>query len=107
MIMFAPTGRVDWIISGQHVRCARTAPCTCWWGAGPKWSIRSPPMFRIPEIANLADPSSLWITISQRTGSVTTSDNIDTSSLPAATPVDTRVVAARDAARASVQKGGR
>jgi hypothetical protein len=65
-----------------------------------------------PQTANLADPTCLWITISNRTGSIITSDNADTSFVPPGTlplPLvpSARIRAAREFARSSVQKGGR
>jgi type II secretion system protein H len=111
IIMFAPTGRVDELYlantsvhpySPIHLLVGRRA------------KVVNPTVTDVwdPEIANLADPANLWVTISQRTGSVTTATNVDTSWIPPAgspPPLDPsdRVVAARELARTSVQKGGR
>jgi type II secretory pathway pseudopilin PulG len=56
---------------------------------------------------NLTDPSCLWLTINHRTGSVTTTENVDTQSLPAATTLPLRIKAAREFARDAIRKGGR
>ncbi len=57
-----------------------------------------------PELSNLADPANLWVTINNRTGAVTTEDNVATT---AAATVIERIKAAREFARGSRQKGGR
>ena len=66
--------------------------------------------FSNPEIAknaNLTDPANLWVTIGHRSGNVITSDNTDTSWVPAAALLPERIRGARTLARSSVRKGGR
>jgi hypothetical protein len=57
--------------------------------------------------ANLTDTSNLWLSIGHRTGTVVTTDNVDTSYMPAAATLAERLRAARDLARTKIQKGGR
>jgi type II secretory pathway pseudopilin PulG len=55
---------------------------------------------------NLIDPSAFWVTINHRTGAVTTTENSDTSSLPATTTLPLRIKEAREFARNAIRKGG-
>jgi prepilin-type N-terminal cleavage/methylation domain-containing protein len=111
IIMFAPSGRVDYMyIANQPVQ--PFAPIHLL--IGRKARVVNPVVTDVsnPQTANLADPTCLWITISNRTGSIITSDNADTSFVPPGTlplPLvpSARIRAAREFARSSVQKGGR
>ncbi|MHB0957648.1 MAG: pilus assembly FimT family protein [Pirellulaceae bacterium] len=111
IIMFAPTGRVDHVyMAGQASR--PFAPLHLL--IGRKAKVVNPHVtdVSVPTVANLADPTSLWITIAHRTGSIITSDNADTSYILPTTPptqsaTSARIKAAREFARSSVQKGGR
>jgi type II secretory pathway pseudopilin PulG len=111
IIMFAPTGRVDYVyLAGKAFQ--PFAPLHLL--IGRKAKVVNPLTTDVanPQTTNLGDPTSLWITISERTGSILTSDNADTSFVPPATPPppfdpSVRLKAAREFARSSVQKGGR
>ncbi len=111
IIMFAPTGRVDYVyLAGKAFQ--PFAPLHLL--IGRKAKVVNPLTTDVanPQTTNLGDPTSLWITISERTGSIQTSDNADTSFVPPATPPppfdpSVRLKAAREFARSSVQKGGR
>jgi prepilin-type N-terminal cleavage/methylation domain-containing protein len=111
VIMFAPSGRVDYmLIAGQPVR--PFAPIHLL--VGRRARVVNPLTTDLAdrEKTNLADPTCLWVTISERTGSIFTSDNADTSFVPPVTPPppydhSVRMKAARELARSSVQKGGR
>lgn len=106
IIMFAPTGRVDQVYSG---RTALRPNSPMHLLVGRKARVVNPHTTPVinPELANLADPANLWVTISHRTGAVTTANNDDTSRLAAAVSLSERVRVARELARASAQKGGR
>ena len=111
IIMFAPSGRVDYLyLADRSFRPFGPLHLL----VGRKSKVINPIVTDAsnPEISNLADPTSLWITISQRTGAVFTSDNADTTLIPAPIPPPpydptARVKAAREFARTSIQKGGR
>jgi hypothetical protein len=108
IIMFAPSGRVDHVYAA-NLAFRPFAPLHLLIGRRAK--VVSPLTdMSDPQRCNLADPTSLWITIAERTGSIFTSDNADTSFLPPATPPydpSLRIKAAREFARSSIQKGGR
>lgn len=55
---------------------------------------------------NLLDPSTIWITINQRTGKITTAENVDTSNDTTLT-LQQRILAARDIARSGIRMGGK
>lgn len=106
IVSFAPSGRVEYVyMAATAIR--PFAPLH--FLIGRKARVVNPFTSSVanPTTANLADPTCLWITISERTGTVLTSDNSDTSQLPPATPVPARIGAARELARMSRQKGGR
>ncbi len=111
VIMFAPSGRVDHVyLGGQPIR--PFAPIHLL--IGRRGRVVNPLTTDVsdPQRANLADPTCLWVTISERTGAIVTADNRDTSYIAPATlppPYDptVRLRAARGLARSSAQKGGR
>jgi prepilin-type N-terminal cleavage/methylation domain-containing protein len=106
IVSFAPSGRVEYVyMAGTAMR--PFAPIH--FLIGRKSRVVNPFTTSVanPVTANLADPACLWITISERTGTVLSSDNSDTSQLPPATLVPARIGAARELARMSRQKGGR
>jgi prepilin-type N-terminal cleavage/methylation domain-containing protein len=111
IILFAPSGRVDYVyVADRAFRPFASLHLLI----GRKGKVVNPLAVDTanPVTTNLADPTSLWITISERTGAIVTSDNADTSQLaPAAPPPpynpSVRLKAAREFARLGVQKGGR
>ncbi len=111
IILFAPSGRIDYLYVAD--RAFRPfAPLHLL--VGRKGKVVNPVAVDTadPVTTNLADPTNLWVTISERTGAITTSDNADTSQLLAASPPppydpSIRLKAAREFARLGVQKGGR
>jgi prepilin-type N-terminal cleavage/methylation domain-containing protein len=106
IVSFAPSGRVEYVyMAGTAMR--PFAPIH--FLIGRKSRVVNPFTSSVanPVTANLADPACLWITISERTGTVLSSDNADTSQLPPVATVPVRIGAARELARMSRQKGGR
>ncbi len=111
VIVFAPSGGVDCIyLSGDQ----QPLPSPLHLLIGRKARVVNPQATTVwsPELTNLGDPTCLWVTVSNRTGAVITSDNLDTSfiapaTLPARLTPSERIKAAREFARSSVQKGGR
>jgi len=108
VIMFAPGGRVDRVyLGGQPEQVF--APIHLFVGRRARVlnpATASAADLSNPARANLADTTCMWVTISDRTGTVVTTDNADTSYLTTPTLTD-RLRAARQLARASAQKGGR
>ncbi len=111
IVMFAPTGRIDFVfVSNFSFRPFGPLHLLI----GRRTKTVNPLTTDVSDVekSNLADPANLWVTIGHRTGTVTTSDNADTSYLagpvpgPAA-PVGLRIKRARDFARSTQQKGGR
>lgn len=111
VILFAPNGRVDHLYV-NFLAFQPFAPLHLL--IGRKGKVVNPKEVDTwnPQTTNLADPTSLWVTISERTGAIITADNADTSNLPPASPPppydpSLRLKAAREFARLGVQKGGR
>lgn len=111
VVVFAPSGGVDCVyLSGSQ----EPLPSPLHLLIGRKARVVNPLVTTVwsPELTNLGDPTCLWVTVSNRTGAVITSDNLDTSFIapatlpPRLTPSE-RIKAAREFARSSVQKGGR
>ncbi len=106
IVSFAPSGRVEYVyVATTALR--PFAPVQFLVGRRARVAIPPPVPGAYPITGNLTDPTCLWITISERTGTVITADNSDTSQLPPSATVPDRIVVARELARRSAQKGGR
>jgi hypothetical protein len=106
IVSFAPSGRVEYVYAAGIAE-RPSAPIHFLIGRRARVVNPTPASVASPITANLADPTCLWITISERTGTAITSDNADTSQLLQTTSVADRIGAAREFARRSAQKGGR
>lgn len=111
VILFAPSGRIDDVYK-DNAAFRPFAPLHLLIGRRGKVVNPVAVDSSNAETTNLADPTNLWVTVSERTGAIYTSDNADTSHIPPSPPPppyapSPRLRDAREFARLGVQKGGR
>jgi hypothetical protein len=108
IIMFSPNGQVGFVYV-DNIAKTPTGPIYLLIGRRAKILNPTAPTSPIadPELSNLADAENLWVTVNNRTGSITTEDNDFTADMSAAATLAERIRQARQFARGSRQKGGR
>jgi prepilin-type N-terminal cleavage/methylation domain-containing protein len=101
LILFSPSGQLSQVYV-ENIAKTPTGPLYLLVGRRSKLASATTPYTE--QASNLADPANLWVTVNNRTGAITTDDN--SVSVPTMTPLE-RLIAAREFARGSRQKGGR
>ncbi|MHB8973619.1 MAG: pilus assembly FimT family protein [Pirellulaceae bacterium] len=110
LIMFLPTGQMGEVYA-NNIQSMPSDSAYLLIGRAGKVVDPTTPQFLDAATSNLMDATNLWVTISNRTGAVSTADNADTTNFtlpgPPADPIVERIKSAREFARTSIQKGGR